>query len=349
MKIDIAVRFRPFSHARVTETYLPFSSYLFKIYPAGLEVYDELDNLIATIEMTCKSLIESFTVITDLEAGRIVVSGFSDAYIRYELVALEKGNGFALLSKKQHKHFTSSVHSDFFQVHQEENALFLFKEQVGSLCKPKARERLSLGCHKAEDVELIWRRGDIREIVPIWFFMSQSVLAKEIQLSPLQDPIALQEKLFDVAHIGFRSVFVPEVHCRRLFGFEHPLQSPAASRSQIELLRSGFSFIKQQFIKEEGSTLHLLPVLAPQFHSGRLIDSLTVAGHRVSIEWTKKSMRRLQILPSSDDELLLRFPQEITSCIQRSSKRDKKERHLLNGEVAILHKGEPLLLDNFQK
>lgn len=91
MKIDVAVRFRPFSHDKVTETYLPFSHYLFKMYPAGLEVYDAQRNLVATIEIACKSLIESFTVITDLEAGRIIVSGFSDKHIRYEIAGLEGG------------------------------------------------------------------------------------------------------------------------------------------------------------------------------------------------------------------------------------------------------------------
>lgn len=218
-----------------------------------------------------------------------------------------------------------------------------------SLIKPPLRERLSFGCHKAQDVNLIWRRGDIREIIPIWFFISQSVFAKEIQLTPPEDPIVLQKKLFDVAHIGFRSVFVPEIHCKELFGFEHPLRETPTSMSQIELLRSGFSFIKKQFIKEKGSSVQILPTLAPQFHSGRLVDSLTSKGHKVSLEWTKKSMRRLQIVPACDDELTFQFPKEITSCIQKSNKRDKKERYLRNGESATLRKGEPLLLDNFQK
>lgn len=183
--------------------------------------------------------------------------------------------------------------------HEEENILLKFKEKTVALPVKekgdfqKIRTRLSLGVHKKQDWELVKRRRDLTEILPIWHAVSQMIPELEqADLPEYSDFLALFEG-------AFHGILVP--HSRdplHLGVLKEEIQSP------LYFLRESQKGIERLFVEKKGEELLILPQLYPSFHAGRILN-LQIEDLTLDLEWTKKRLRRMIIRPSKDQTLHL--------------------------------------------
>lgn len=198
--------------------------------------------------------------------------------------------------------------------------------------RPSARpcERLFLGCQKKQDWELIRRRCDMREILPIWFQLGQMYSAKGSVDFPDVPPEGVVEEFEKLFLKGFRDIFVPRATDEDF----HGLGNVGVHGDVAALLSEGAKLIRALFIDEN----HILPKLPPQFPAGKFCN-LQMPYGELNIEWTKKQVRRVVLKAKVDADFSFVFPRAIKS-------------YRVNGKVGKLveiKSGMLYLLDQFQK
>lgn len=307
MKISIAERFRPFTHVPGAKFVLPGSQSVIEVFPTKV-VFDGEER-----PFLGKGFVEKFTALYDMEHSQIVVSGVS-----------------------QGKFFKVFINSK----NEISDKKFIFEN--GSL------ERLSFGCTKQQNFEKIYERGEIKEFLPFWFFLgvkfkreipflSHSLL-ENLQREIVKGDILEVKKLFKmIFKVGFSSCFFPNDEDHHCYGSDLPLLPKDISREG--LLGIGYQLIKSCFIEEREEGIHLLRL--PLNPSGRLIFA-TFSFGRVSIEWTKHRLRRVEMEAFEDKTITLHFPKEL-----RQARIDKEKVVDLPVLVLNLKKGKSFFLDHF--
>lgn len=150
--------------------------------------------------------------------------------------------------------------------------------------QPKEIERLSLGSNKAQDWDLVLRRLDLKEILPVLYCLSQKTA--ERSKDSIQD--------FETFYLSsFQEIGVPQKgeEAKTIFG-------------------SAFGSIRALFFQEEGNHYKLLP--NNPFPEGRLLNVQTEIGSW-DLEWTKKKLRRVTLHAHKTGEIFLDLPKEIVS------------------------------------
>jgi hypothetical protein len=339
MPIEIATRFAPYSHMRETSLLVPSlhceTTYYLKIFHAEIQVIDLLEphKILSKIALPISGPVSRFTVQQDLEKGCIVVFGFSKTgYFRYKLQQDESPLGFAL-------HFEKGQLNEFASAP---------VDQIAHRDIPPI-DRLCLGSHKAQDWESIYRRGEMKEILPLWHRLGQLVkaapsncpLLKECHEALKSNDKALIGHLLKTIFLaGFQGMMVPRTHDDDNQGLVNgPI---VASGSPVCLLTEGSSLIRQLFVSESKGQISLLPHLLPEFHTGRLTQVQLPQG-LLSIEWSKKAMRRALLLATKSTTVHFHFHQGEVSC------RLNKESRYESGTPMHIVSGATYLFDNFQR
>jgi len=155
--------------------------------------------------------------------------------------------------------------------------------------KPPTKERLSLGSHKTQDWELIQRRNDPKEILPLWHKLGISLPDVKV---PVGGTATLLEKCTDLAslmelyHIAFEGMLVPRLEDSFHQGVTlPPIESVG---SPLALLTEGAKKIRNLFFSQEGSQLHILPHLPKELHAGRMVQIASPSIGTLDFEWSKK-------------------------------------------------------------
>ncbi|MGH2612381.1 MAG: hypothetical protein ACRDFB_04965, partial [Rhabdochlamydiaceae bacterium] len=94
---------------------------------------------------------------------------------------------------------------------------------------------------------------------------------------------------------------------------------------------------------KEQNGFSFLPNLPPQFHAGRLVNLRTAHGDLVSIEWSKKWLKKVIIKPGETREVLLTLQKLFCSF-----RINKKIKHDVKNPLSLMV-GKTLFLDRFEK
>src|SRR5579872_2254383 len=163
MHIEIAERLHPFSHLPGTRCLLPKSNWQLHIFPTLVCLKDK-DELKIILDLV--GPVKNFTVEQDLEKGHVSVFGkTAEGFLRYRLMQSEKA-----VEIHFEKLPNGTMHIDL-----PSGKILVKENQIQRICAslPCALdvppENLSLGMHRSQDWEMVSRRGDLREILPIWF------------------------------------------------------------------------------------------------------------------------------------------------------------------------------------
>lgn len=184
--------------------------------------------------------------------------------------------------------------------------------------------RLSLGMDKAQDIDLIWRRQNLEELLPLIFHLAQWVPASVFPDVP-EDV-----DLLNWCNARFTSMLVP-----RLFDDDYQgLGMDIETKTGIKPL----DLILGLFIREEEG----VTIPRPIFHAGRLLNVRLSNGDVIDLEWSKKQIRRIVWHPEETREIHLNLQRGIRSF------RANKER-VQRGNPLSLEKGKSLILDRFEK
>lgn len=364
MSIEIAERLKPFSHVPGTSTILPGLGYQVQIFPCLIRVYHLKEStpvLLEEVEMGLTGPVEQFTVCNDLEKGRVSIGGkTADGWIRYHLVSAQQTKGVRLVAdrvpvgglKLRQKGIERvlQIHDDHDLI--EESAAFTPYQLP--LC-----DRLSLGNHKAQEGELIRRRLCLAEIFPLWHRLGQLVPVEQMQncqggtwalLDKCRQcvqhnkPEETEQAWIHLILAGFSSLFVPRLEDAEYQGLTQPLN--ACTLSPLALLSEGARLIRQLFVQQEQEKVMILPHLLPSLPYGRLLQVPLEGGGWISLEWTKKVIRRLIIYAAQDQDLLLQFRSNVRSYRLYQHTKDKGTRQECSSLLS-LKKNCHYLFDNF--
>jgi hypothetical protein len=360
MKIAIAARLRPYSHLPGTFFLIPGSSLRLRCFPTLLSVDDlsaAMPRHIGTLRLPIEGPLEQFTAMQDLEKGEIRVWGASPkGFVRYRIRA--SGQSVQVIIDKMPVQPLEQLHIEGelklrLQIFDKgEN----FEGQVFPV-----RERLSLGVHKAQDWELIRRRGCFEEIFPFWYALGQSVPASSKNSTGTAALLeecrkVIQGKqpekiLSGFKHLwlaGFEGGLSPRLQDTDFQGIILSSNFIEAEATPLQLLSRGYQLIRSLFIQEEEHAITLLPALPPDFHCGRLLHANCQQTGVLHMEWSKKMLRRAVFLANASGILLFHFSRGEKRCRLRCAPDDKgTEYH--SGEEIQVSAGVHYWLDNFQK
>lgn len=332
MALTSTVRFRPFSHELNTFALIPGTTLAARVTPchAALYDYDAAEpKVIGKIAYPPIRPLEEFSVTLDLEKGCLLVS--SRAF------RLEIAKGVSIRTNSPDVTVEGIVLSERGE----------WKLQ---------RERLTLGIDKAQEWPRVARRGQMAEILPFWYYLSQSISAPAKSgsfqgPSLLSNAYAASEEVLEPLKVlfqaGFTDLLLPVLEDRRDLGFELPIVANP-HMSPLHLLHATRPLIRRLFFQENEAGLHFLPLVPAAFHSGTLSPIFTAKGHTLLLEWTKGSIRRLLITAAQDDVIPLHFEKQITRFRLRQSKEERGGHILANGANLELRQNRSYLLDNFE-
>ncbi len=264
--------------------------------------------------------VEGFTLQQDLEKEQALVFGRGKGgYFHCTITHVGKEIKVRFLRGNEH---TIAVKTDSFQ--------------------NTHKERLSLGVHKKLDWDLVLRRRSLKEILPLLFFLGQTIpsLGKEKgqKLESLEDFSTLIQA-------GFRGIFVPKRFDDLFLGLNWG--GIPKHLSLLSPLREGYEAIRSFFIQEFDRNIHIHPSLPKDFFSGRLVGLVTKKGI-LDLEWTKGKLRRVTIHATCSGEISFLWPKELTSFRMHKRVAEKGD-WISTKEMLPVIAGERYFLDKFQK
>jgi hypothetical protein len=216
--------------------------------------------------------------------------------------------------------------------------------QVNDSIPRRPLERLSLGSHKQLDWELVKRRKDLKEILPIWHHLGQmvpEVESKRVGAAALLKPydkLSVGKELLSLFLVGFEKMMVP-----RLSDPDHQgiIEEGEFTESPLILLTEGAKLIRSLFFQETAEGFSFLPTLSPAWHAGSFSHLQTTGGDVIEFEWSKKLLREVKICVGTTREVTL-------SLHKLSSFRLGRKDRFRADQPLQLQQGQKLYLDRFE-
>ena len=366
MHISIAERLRPFSHIPGTSTLLPGTCYEIEIFPCLFRIYDLKNNIRKFLfegHLTFQGPVTQFTVCQDLEKGRITISGFSlEGWFRYHFLGSTQEEGIRLLvDRAPHK----KLHLHLFQesrIVEEKKAydLIPFSSSHASFNLEK-RPRLSFGEHKSQDWENMWRRKQLRELLPFIYRLgcltppfspSSSAVGTGYLLEICQQslheghPEKTEKHWENFIRTAFRHLLVPQLEDTYYQGII-PLAFELPEISPLMLLPAAAQALQKLLIQQHAHSLLILPHLLPSLWCGRFTEVPLIGGGWISMEWTKKCIRRMELHVEHDQDLALHFRSSIRQYRVRGQE-EKSVKKISNHASLQLKKNVHYFFDQFE-
>lgn len=386
MKIKADQDLRVFSHTSGIELLLPGTLIVVKVFPTRLEFHKlDCSELLLEVDLELEGDFKDFTVFQDLKKRLIEVQGFSKTgFFRYRLVLSEGKEKRVVkfsLQKAPHKNLTftcKTIKADA-KAKTERTQKVLAKKSVdlplklegntGQSEKVQSREPanfelLSLGMHKKLDYELLKRRADLKELLPLWFRLGQIIPQKSfvaigtlLLLKALEKAVKDKQKnevktlLSRIFKTGFEGLFLP-----RLFDDQHQglvgnkadfdkTANKKVSEVSSVLLSEGAKLIRALFFQEDKGLWKILPVST--FFAGRFINLKTDLGI-LQIEWTKKLLKKMILKADKKGELKLSLQRELSTFRLRTSLKEKGK-VFDKSDTLKVEAGKLYFFDHFQK
>lgn len=346
--INIAQRLRPFSHTPGTSALIPRSSLAAQIFPTRILLTDLATSEKNSLLWVLSGPFEGFTIVQDLERMQIRV--FADAqegYFRLRFAAKEEGLSL----------FVERAPKEISFVWNEEKKVLKEKEEwilpISITLFTPLKERLSLGSHKKQDWDLVKKRGDMREILPVWLrlFVSLSNAPKVgtasfLEKCNIENKNELEKQFLNLFQIGFEGILVPRLTDDQHQGIIKEGALPKDA-NPLALLSEGGRLIRSLFFRAEKNILYLLPALPKGFAFGRFTNISSDWGE-FDLEWSKKTLRKAVFRAKKTGRLELVLQKQIQNFRVRNSHRDKGK--TFSRETPLLvEEDHTYILDRFQK
>ncbi|MFZ0564975.1 MAG: hypothetical protein WAM28_02120 [Chlamydiales bacterium] len=327
--ISIAQKPFVFSHLPGSTCLIPGTSFQVVAFPTRIEIYELCPNkkrLVKQIQLDIKGPVQKFIMKQDLQRG--CVSIWSEKLCCHILPNLD------VVFRKKAPHWFSHV-----------------------------KEQLSLGSHKKQEWEAIRKRGDFREIFPIWFRLGTLLNLPEREYNDEDGMFSLLQQCLRAAEsnrpetilspfkklflAAFEGMLVPRLKDEQFQGIL-PDNAPISPSSPLYLLKEGAKLIRSLFIQSSKNEIAILPHLPPQFFAGRMLHLSCPPFGEIDLEWSKKQIHRLVFRAHQDGELSFRFHSSLSSFRLRTERRDKGKILACDKPLEI-KSGCDYLLDQFQK
>jgi len=316
MKIKIAQKLKPFSHTPGSACLIPGTCSVVEAFPTLIRFHD------FEYPIEVKGPVEGFTLLQDLEKNCVYIFGKGqDNFYRFRLQA--SSAGFTLFSEKTKESHFFAAPIEFYL--------------------PPVWERLSLGSHKAQDWDLVLRRFDLKEILPVLFGLGQKIPL--ISPQSLSGPLRLlnEHQLKEFCLVAFSHILVPRLHDDHHLGL---ISNEPSQGNPFFVLQESIKFIRSLFFRQNGRRLDFF--VPPLFDEGRLLHLQVEGIGEIDLEWASKKIRRMILRAFQSGEVVLNFPKDIKNFRVLETSSSKRKKHL-NSEPFLLEKEKTYFFDNFQK
>ncbi|MEM7174644.1 MAG: glycoside hydrolase family 95-like protein [Chlamydiota bacterium] len=376
-EIRIRCPLRPFSYLPGTKLLIPASSWQVTAYPTRLVLsflgQEKKDGL--EIRLDEVDFVKTFMVMQDLKRAAVRFFLTNDqghfSYCIYSYQAAQSCSrpgekcGLTLqLDRCPAATMAFSCSGERFVLQRKEQWVLPINHRQKE--EPKTEE-IHFGCHKTQDWDLIKRRNQLEEILPIWFALGQNVPAVTpvagAAATHMQQLEALIEKkasafvgreLLKLFRLFFDGIFVPyffDVHYweHRAIGNVDAHSMRDRQYSPLFLLTKGAALIRSLFFhKNRLGDYKILPCLPKELHAGRLIGVQATPDVTLDFEWSKKRIRRLVLTARQECTAQLRFPAGEKSFRIRTHRKDRGQRVSIDAPI-FLKASERYFLDCFQR
>lgn len=327
MRLDIAFRLRPYVRRPGVPMLLPGTDIIVTPYPKKIKLSNLQGIDLGELDPEVAGSVESFQIMQDLEKGCIVGWGrASSGFFRWHL--------FSTADRKEVLLRRHSTKVPFNRQHLS------------------ATERLCLGFHKQLDWDLVTRRKDLREYLPVVWRLAQLTpgcanCETDTLLAAVQEAVRqrsrseLEPLLHALFQAGFYGLLVPSGHDRLYQGFTSaPVSNPSA------LLPALARCLREMVVQVYGGgRIEILPAIPPLFVCGRL-TGFVCEGGIIDLEWTKRFIRRMVFRCRQSQEFHFSFPNGISRFRLRRHSTDRGE-WLDCSKTLAVYEGQVLWLDCF--
>lgn len=223
---------------------------------------------------------------------------------------------------------------------------------------------LSLGVYKHADLHKMRHRRDIREILPFWFRLavmtpagegvhvgSASLLTDLDQKVQERRKVELCSALLCFYLAGMSENLLPRVYDDEYQGLLASPDHIVREEIPFSLLHKSASVLQSIFIDVRKEEIGVLPALPPELPCGRFLNIPLPGIGRVSLEWSKKVIRRVCLHAEATTHIRFTFSSSLSTCRLRHW--DKKQ--MLSSSSFSLRESMEIksattyLLDCFQK
>jgi hypothetical protein len=163
----------------------------------------------------------------------------------------------------------------------------------GQIYKSQKIEKLSLGNWKEQDWDLVRRRNDVREWVPVLYSLGQKTPVTSMVKG---GPVELLEELTAFFPAAFSGILVPHL----IDPLHQGLFSEEGHGDPLALLPLAFKKIRSFLIQDK----KILPALPRGWDCGRALGLQTEYG-RLDLEWTRGSIRQMVLYCRRHETLIL--------------------------------------------
>lgn len=338
MAIKIATRLTPFSHAPGASCIVPGTLWEIEAYPTLLRV-GRVD-----MRLYIHGPVEGFTLELDLERHCVRIFGTAKEGF-FSLRFQGEEGGFALFVERAPKEGLNTSH----RLLERKERLFFPASIEWRSSAPM--ERLSLGSHKSQEWSGIAKRGDLKELLPLFFALSQKL--PQLPPEPLKGTGALlelpsqREKVGETLRSFLKAAFT-NMMIPRLFDDDYQGLAPdePIDGNRFFLVQKLGEVIRSLFVEQDEKQLSLLPLLPPEFHAGRMTGVVAPSIGTLDFEWSKGQLRRLHLTASKSRSLQLLLPKTTSSYRLKRSAKEKGVRQKV-GERFEIEDGNKYLFDNF--
>lgn len=323
MNIRIAQPLRPYSHTPGAACLIPGTTCEMEAYPTLLRI----GSLAIRLQLT--GPVEGFTLEQDLPRRCVWVYGKAkEGYYRLRLEATDAG--FHLYVEKGNLTINDRPCKPKDRLHFPAEFAFALKTDL---------EILSFGNYKSQDWDEVQKRSDLREILPVLFYLGQ--LIPPLPPQPLTGTARLLEtpNLLAFFKAAFTKILIP-----RLVDDQHQglIPDEPAPGNRHFLLQEGAKRLRSLFFIQNERRIQLLPALPPSLDAGKMGNIKATGIGTFDLEWTKKTLRRVTLHATTSGEVI--FDLKAT----KSFRTNKKATHKAT-EPLLIQAGKTYHLDRFTR
>lgn len=325
MNIAIHTRNRPFSHELGVKCLIPGTCCSLQAYPTLLRIESAVDE----IPLCVKGPVREFTLQQDLERGALFVWGHAQEG-RFRLRLEVKGKELVLVKEKGPSSLVLK------------ETRWEVKGPVQE--RPPVLERLSFGVHKAQNWPLVCKRGDLREILPPLFALSQWTPS----LSSDEDCAMfnlMQKDFSSFFRAGFSGILHPRLYDEEFQG----LLEKDVVKSQVSpsvLLTKAGALIRSQLLRQQGKEVVLL---APKALCGKMQNVQLSGIGSLDFEWSKGVLKKAILRADQTTSIRFTLPKAIRRYRLRESPSDRKGAFLSANQEWDIERNAVYILDRFEK
>ncbi len=319
MKIKIAERLKPYSHTPGAACLIPGTCWEIEAFPTRIRIGKKIE-----LKFKINGPVEEFTLLQDLEKNCVYVFGKAKEGF-YRLKIMGSDAGFHL--------FAERVPSKGMEYDGSAHGILKAKEKIDLPAEvpfflSQSHERLSLGNHRSQEWDAVQKRCDLKEMLPVLFFLGQKIPA--IPSQPLKGTARLLQIPSDRnnADLGlesflkasFTKIFIP-----RLFDDQYQGLAPEepSEGNRFFLIQEGAKTVRNLFFDQTDRRLKFLPFLPISLDCGRMIHVKAKGVGELDFEWSKKLLRCVVIRAAFAGDVILELQNELKSFRVRSSLKEK--------------------------